>query len=141
MSVRHGFGIDLFRVYAYNPNQMFLPNHDKVFGSHFLKIVPPTVKSKDDRAKNYYQEYDISRTHWKSVDRPEFRCNSRSDKENTTKCLTEYLENKIGCSMGLQGSLSGSKKLSVYIKVNASRNDHNPFTDVTQLHSLKLMPT
>ena len=100
--------IESFRVFVYTPNQMFLPNNDRVFGSHYLKIIPPS-----DTFKDYYQEYDISRTHWKSVDRPEFRCNSRSEKENTTKCLTEYLENKIGCSMGLQGSLSGSKKLSV----------------------------
>ena len=108
MSVWHAFGIDSFRVYAYNPNQMFLPNDDRVFGSYFLKIIPPS-----DVRKNYYQEYDISRTHWKSVDRPEFRCNSHNEKENTTKCLTEYLENKIGCSMGLQESRSGSKKSSV----------------------------
>ena len=98
-----------YRVFVYNPNQMFLPNMDRVFGSHFLKIVRPGSSYK----KNHYQEYDISRTHWKSMDRTEFRCNSHINKENTTKCLAEYLEKKIGCSMGLQGSLYGSKKLSV----------------------------
>ena len=108
MTALQHIAMSSFRVFVYNPHQMFLPNNDRVFGSYFLKIVPPT-----DASKNYYQEYEISRTHWKSVDRREFRCNSRNEKENTTKCLTEYLENKVGCSMGLQESHYGSKKLSV----------------------------
>ena len=108
MTVLLTISISSFRVFVYNPDQMFLPHNDRVFGSHFLKIVPPT-----DAFKNYYQEYDISRTHWKSLDRTEFRCNSHNKKENTTKCLTEYFEKKIGCSMGLQESRSGSNELSV----------------------------
>ena len=103
-----------YRLYAYNPNQMFLPNHEETFGSQYLKIDSP---AKSDtltavRTKSYYQEYKISRTNWMSLDHEESRCNSQQSKENTTKCITEYLESKIGCSMGLQLSFTGLKRLT-----------------------------
>ena len=102
-----------YRLYAYNPNQMFLPNHEETFGSQYLKIDSPAKSNTLTavRTNSYYQEYKISRTHWMSLDHEESRCNSRQSKENTTKCITEYLESKIGCSMGLQLSLTGLKRL------------------------------
>ena len=103
-----------YRLYAYNPNQMFLPNHEETFGSQYLKIDSPAKSNTLTavRTNSYYQEYKISRTHWMSLDHEESRCNSRQGKENTTKCITEYLESKIGCSMGLQLSLTGLKRLT-----------------------------
>ena len=47
-----------------------------------------------------YQYYELERTYWKALDTPEKRC----DMKNTafpTKCITNYLEKTIGCSMGL----------------------------------------
>ena len=96
----------MFMVFAYNDDQMFLPNYDKKFGSHYLKIEPPKERNKGSvtDSVNYYQDYLISRTHWKQVDTAEFRCDPIGTVGNTTKCITEYLEDNIGCSMGLQGT-------------------------------------
>ena len=106
------YAIESFRVFAYNKNQMFLPNHDKIFGSHYLKIESPS-KSVDPSSvdkPDFYQEYAISITHLMNMDLAESRCNTCKTKENTTKCITNYLEEQIGCSMGLQGSTSGLKR-------------------------------
>ena len=98
--------INSFRIFAYNRNQMFLPNHDKIFGSQYLKIDPPS----NTHLKSYSQEYAISRTHWMNLDNEDVRCNSQRTEENTTKCINDYLWKNVGCSMGLQGCISGLKK-------------------------------
>ena len=101
--MRLKFGIDRFYVYAYNDDQVFLPNHDKKFGSHYLSIEAP--KKRDFGAVyRYSQDYEISRTHWKQVDTTELRCKQTGTAGNTTRCITGYLEKEIGCSVGLQGS-------------------------------------
>ena len=91
---------------------MYLPNQDKIFGSSYLKIESPAKFDDEKKSyQNYYQEYAISRTHWMHLDNAEFRCNSDRSKANTTECITNYLENQIGCSMGLQRTNFGLKKL------------------------------
>ena len=109
------FHIDMYRIYAYNSDQMFLPNQNKIFGSHFIKLESPS-KYEDTRRdkKDYYQEFEISRTHWLQLDHAESRCNPHGREGNTTACITEYLESKIGCSMGLQRSNSGVKRFLLY---------------------------
>ena len=101
-------------IFAYNPSQIFLPNHNKIFGSHFIKIDSPS-KYEDAKVhldgKNYYQDFEITRTHWLRLDHTNLRCNHEERGDNTTKCITEYLEAHIGCSMGLQGSDPGVKRL------------------------------
>ena len=106
LNMRQFTHIDSFRIFAYNKNQMFLPNQDKIFGSQYLKIDPPS----NTHSKSYSQEYAISRTHWMHLDNEDSRCNSHRTEENTTKCINEYLWKNVGCSMGLQGSISGLKK-------------------------------
>ena len=105
---------DMYMIFVYNSNQMFLPNHNKIFGSHYIKIDSPSkfedVKTGID-SKNYYQEFEISRIHWLKLDHPESRCNHIGKDGNTTKCISEYLEVNIGCSMGLQGGNPGVKRL------------------------------
>ena len=49
-----------YRLYAYNPNQMFLPNHEETFGSQYLKIDSPAKSNTLTavRTNSYYQEYN-----------------------------------------------------------------------------------
>ena len=89
---------------------MFLPNNDKIFGSYSLKIDSPANFDKPGDEGAYYQEYEISRTRWMNLDLAESRCNPDKSGENTTECITEYLENRIGCSMDLQGTHYGLGK-------------------------------
>ena len=104
----------MYMIFAYNPSQIFLPNHNKIFGSHYMKIDSPS-KYEDPRgsldSKNYYQDFEITRTHWLKLDHTDMRCNPVERGDNTTKCITEYLEANIGCSMGLQGSNPGVRRL------------------------------
>ena len=97
------WSVDQYMVFAYNADQMFLPNLDKKFGSHYLKVDAPK-KAKFGAVYHYSQDYRISRTYWKQLDTAELRCDPMGTTSNTTKCITSYLENKIRCSMGLQGS-------------------------------------
>ena len=99
-------------IFAYNNNQMFLPNNDKIFGSHSVKVDSP-ANYKDGGVNSYYQEFDISRTRWMNLDQAESRCSPHKSEVNTTKCITEYLENRIGCSMGLQGTDTGLRKYAI----------------------------
>ena len=138
----------MFIIFAYNSNQMFLPHHNKIFGSHYIKIDSPS-KFEDVKTslvgKNYYQEFEISRTHWLKLDHSDLRCNPRGREVNTTKCITEYLEANIGCSMGLQGGNPGVKRLMFnHIIITVSQSNYfgqcHYQIGATHQMNLKLMP-
>ena len=129
--MRLNWKIEYFMVFAYNFDQMFLPNFDKKFGSHYLKIESPSKRqSIKDLTKKYYQDFEISRTHWKQVDNPELRCEPTRRTGNTTKCITKHLEGKIGCSMGLQDS---NPKLKRFLY---EKNSFNKIVKVSKLQTL-----
>ena len=53
----------------------------------------------------YRQTFTITRTHWKALNTVDKRCDEDTKMEaNTTKCITHYIEEKTGCSMGFAGS-------------------------------------
>ena len=80
-----------YRLYLHNKDQMIFHKVDEIFGSKRINV---------DKGHNY----KIKRTRWKALDSPVKRCTDQGAKANTTQCVTNYIENTIGCSMGLSGS-------------------------------------
>ena len=92
-------------MFLYNKGQIYLPNYEKAFGSEFLKLKLPDCRMRKKSSHyRYYQDYLLKRMHLKALDKEQQRCDQDDDAGNTTKCITEYLEREVGCSMDLQGS-------------------------------------
>ena len=96
---------------------MYLPHYERAFGSDFLKVsLPSNEERKKDREYMYSQSYWLRRTHWKALDNEQQRCDQNDAAGNTTKCITEYLEQKIGCSLGLLGSTAMVPRFNHHLK-------------------------
>ena len=121
-NLRLPYGVQKFNVFTYNKGQMHLPAFDKKFGSSHIEVSHPDIygqwtdldtnylldkdriSEKNINTYQYRSEYELSRTHWKEVDHNFQRCDENTKVGNTTKCIANYLEGKIGCFIGLQGS-------------------------------------
>ena len=86
---------------------MIFPRHDNIFGSHTYDLDwdPETVSIKTIYGPriSFRQHFELGRIRSKTIDTPDTRCDSEN-KANTTECIAKYLEDSIGCSMGLAGS-------------------------------------
>ena len=85
---------------------MYLPNYEHTFGSSFLKITLPPFEREGSSDFRFAQEYLIRKTHLKALDKDTQRCDRGNIVENTIKCITRFLEQEVGCSMGLLGGTS-----------------------------------
>ena len=99
---------DTFYIFIYNKGQMYLPQYEKAFGSEFLKVRLPHDRSerKESTEYRYAQDFMLKRTLVKALDKDGKRCDQTENSGNTTKCISEYLEREIGCTMHLHGSNS-----------------------------------
>ena len=95
-----GFSLYLF---LHNKDQMYMPKLNGVFGSDFMYLKVGKARMRDGNSTGIHAFYKMKQTLWKALDTPQKRC-INNKKANTTKCLTLYLEDKIGCSMGLARS-------------------------------------
>ena len=95
------FGLFLF---IHNQDQMYFPKIDNIFGSDgkFIQLDRARMEAKP-KGMGYLisQSWKIKKTHWKALDTASKRCTRDDTKAKTTKCLTHFLEHKIGCSVGL----------------------------------------
>ena len=80
---------------------MYFPKADGLYGSEFIHL---RVDKKVEENKTYQINYQMKKTHWIAMDNPDKRCDGSFSEANTTRCITRYLEQTIGCSMGLAGS-------------------------------------
>ena len=100
---------DSFGLYFFihNKDQMYFPKIDKIFGSYgkLVQLDGGRMRAKP-QGTGYLviQPFEIQKTHWKALDTASKRCRGDSNKANTTGCLTQYLEQTIGCSIGLPQS-------------------------------------
>ena len=92
-----------FTTFIHNKDQIYLPKSDEIYGSAFL-LLNVDVNKEGRKGLNFHQTYMMSTTQWKAMDTEKKRCDKGSEEAETTKCITRYLENKIGCSLGLSGS-------------------------------------
>ena len=93
-------------LFLHNKDQMYLPKINGVFGSDFeyLKVDRERMRDRNSAGCHIYTFYEIEQTQWKALDMPEKRCKSGNREVNMTQCITQYLENRVGCSMGLARS-------------------------------------
>ena len=105
------FGLNVF---MHNKDQMYIPKIDKIFGSEFLSLQVDSARMKKAKeqgtAYHISTVYNMAKTHWKALDTPLKRCRSETKEANTTTCIVQFLENKIGCSLGLAKSNSKVKR-------------------------------
>ena len=48
--------------------------------------------------------YNLERIHWKTLNTESERCDESESEPNTTICITRYIEQSVGCSMGYHGT-------------------------------------
>lgn len=85
----------------HDKGHMYLQRPDKIFGSDYFLF--QKQKFKKDGIKNgtdYIEGFVIKRTYWEALDSKEKRCDV-DNKNHTTECITQFLENLIGCSLGM----------------------------------------
>ena len=89
-----------FYFFVHNKNQMYIPKLNNAFGSFYFY--------KNLRGSNCnstcQQSYLLTRTRKKILNHDDQRCDESNGAANTAQCITSYLEERIGCSMGLYGS-------------------------------------
>ena len=87
-------------IFMHNKDQMYFPKTDEIYGSTYQ-----TIKIKEDllqkHATIFLMDYLVKRTYWKALDTKNKPCDTSNIAGNTTACITEYLENTIGCSIDL----------------------------------------
>ena len=88
-----------FFFFIHNKDQMYIPKSDGVFGSYYFY---KTIETPGN--KSYSQDYLLTRSHWKTLNTPRRRCDEGKKAASTTRCIARYLEQKVGCSMGLHGN-------------------------------------
>lgn len=93
-----------FYVFIHNKDQMYTPKIDNIFGSELITSQMDSVRMKakpNGTGYNIIQLHKMTKTLWKALDTPGKRCQSDKTEADTTQCITNFLERKIGCSMGL----------------------------------------
>ena len=101
------------QVFMHNKDQMYVPKIDNIFGSEFIALQVDSARMKAKKNGSEYHiitVYKMAKTHWKALDTPIKRCRSENKEANTTKCIVQFLENRIGCSLGLAKSNSKVKR-------------------------------
>ena len=83
---------------------------DAIYGNdlYIRKIPQKLIKKIKDESKTFtgYMPLQLKRTRVKSMNTDAKRCDESITRSNpnTGECVTKYLEDTIGCSMGLSGS-------------------------------------
>ena len=96
-----------FYFFIHNKGQMIFPRTDEAFGSFYIYREMQNPESNPNMPGGkilFKQGYRLERTHWKTLNTESQRCDEGSSAANMTNCITQYLEQKIGCSVGLYGS-------------------------------------
>ena len=89
---------------------MYFPKPDNIFGSDYMILdIAEIIQKENLNETGLYQYFELQRTFWKSLDTPEKKCDMKN-KGLTTKCITNFLEQTIGCSMGLAESDPGVER-------------------------------
>ena len=54
--------------------------------------------------KQMRYRFRLRRVHWKSLDQATERCSDAVVKPDVTRCITNYIEKKAGCTLPVQGA-------------------------------------
>ena len=90
-----------YMIFVHEKGHLYLPRPDKIFGSSYLWFKKQLFEKEGIKnGTDYMVVYDIQRTYWEALDSKEKRCDE-DNKNHTTECITQFLENLIGCSLGM----------------------------------------
>ena len=103
--------LNYYYIFIHNKDQMYLPKIDQIFGSYYVLLEIPEKR----RGTCNAQGYKLGRTHWKTLDKESNRCDERKTTAKTTECITQYLEQNLNCSVGLQGNNKKIKRYNYYL--------------------------
>ena len=92
-----------FVIFLHDKGHLFLPRPDRIFGSEYYLLQMSELAKEMDNSTEYHQYFEMERSYWKSLDSEEKRCDVEN-RNNATKCVTHFLENSVGCSMGISES-------------------------------------
>ena len=98
--------------FIHNKGQMYIPKRDEAFGSFYFYITMPMSVNATPMQYLGDQKYRIERTHYKTLKTENQRCDDRVDASNTLSCITKYLEQTVGCSIGMYGTDSTIQRYS-----------------------------
>ena len=93
-----------FYFFIHNKGQMYIPKRDEAFGSFYFYVTMPMSANATPMQYLGEQSYRIERTHYKTLRTENQRCDDRVDATNTFTCITKYLEQTVGCSIGMYGT-------------------------------------
>ena len=87
---------------------MFVPTSVGTFGSKEILI---SSRTEWEPYKQRYQGayLDIKKIHTKHLNKPSEPCTSEIQRPNTTACIAEFIEAKLGCSVNIQGMRSSER--------------------------------
>ena len=93
-----------YMIFVHDKGHMYLQRPDKIYGSDYILFQKQLFKKEGIKnATDYMQVYEIQRTYWEALDSREKRCDE-DNKNHTTECITQFLANLIGCSLGMAES-------------------------------------
>ena len=109
--------LQYFYIFIHNKDQMYFPKIDQMFGSYYFLLEFPTKYKNTTKYENgvcLTKRYKLQRTHWTFLDKKRNRCDQGKTAAKTTECITEFMEQNVNCSIGLQGSNSNIKRYIYY---------------------------
>ena len=81
-----------------------MPSGNTVYGSA-RQIVPLSVGGCHNwQQKKYSNVIYITKTRIKALDRPTERCDQENTRVNTSACIAEFIQRKVGCNVMTLGS-------------------------------------
>ena len=90
-------------IFLHDKGHQFIQRADRVFGSEYIIFQNPEFQKEIKNGTDYIQVYEVQRTYWEALDSKERRCDEEN-KHYPTECVTNFLEDSIGCSMGMAES-------------------------------------
>ena len=100
--------LQYYYIFIHNKDQMYFPKIDQIFGSYYFLLEIP--QKYINKGVCIAKRYKLLRTYWKTLDNERSRCDAGENAPKTTECITQYIEQNVKCSIGLQQSNSKLKR-------------------------------
>ena len=97
--------VEKIDMFIHNKDQYFVPN-SALFGGHKADL---TFDDCDTDA-GCHQYFNLKRTQWWALDYSGQRCDETDEELNTTKCLANFVRDKVGCYVPIQSMEPGRRR-------------------------------
>jgi hypothetical protein len=87
-------------IFVHNMDQMYIPNQSRLYRSDFKEILL------ENNEKGHSAQISLSKKRWKALDHEANRCEAQSQNPGTSACITDFIENSVGCTTSLYKSSS-----------------------------------